>query len=96
MDAPAESVRHSADLLGDEDLLEHREPAAAEVRRHVHRGEAELPRLRDVSLVDLARDPAVVLLGVDLPGDQLVVDEASCALLDLPIVLGEARLGHGR
>jgi hypothetical protein len=35
-------------------------------------------------------------LGVDLPRDQLLVDEPSGALLDLAILLGQARRGHGR
>jgi hypothetical protein len=95
VDAPAERVRHPADLLRDEDLPDHAESAAAELLRHVHRGQAELPRLPIVRVTDLAGDRSLVLLGMDLPGDQLLVDESTGALLDLAIGSGEAQR-HGR
>ena len=40
----------------------------------------------DVRLVDVVGDRALVLLGVDLPRDQLLVDEPSGALLELAVL----------
>ena len=46
--------------------------------------------------VILFRDLAVVLLRMQLPRDQLVVDEAPGALLDLTVRIGKRVGGHGR
>jgi hypothetical protein len=83
--APSERVRHAPDLLGHQDLLQHRVPTAAEILRQVHPGEAELHRKLLVAPLVLGRDLAGVLLGVLFPRDQLVVDEAAGAILDLTV-----------
>ena len=96
MDAPAERVGDPSGLLGDQDLLEHGEPAAAELLRHVHRGEAELPGLRAMTRTDVVGDPTLVFFRVDLPGDQLLVREPAGTLLDLAILLRPTGGRHGR
>ena len=92
--APAERVRHAPDLLGDEDLLEDREAAAAKVFRHVHREQAELDRLAVVLLPDLLGDLPAVLLGVRLPRDQVFVHEPPGRVLDPPVVLAHRVRAH--
>ncbi len=77
--APAERVGDAAELLRDERLLQHRHPAAADVLRHVHPREPELDRQAVVPLAGLVGEQALVLLRVDLPRDQLVVDEPPSA-----------------
>src|SRR5215210_682593 len=95
VNAPAERVGHPADLLRNEDLLESRESAASEVLRHVHREQAERLRLRAMTVSDVLGYPALVLLGMDLPGDQLLVDEPTGALLDVSILGGHVAAFHG-
>ena len=68
--------------------------AAAELLGHVHREQAEVLGPGDVAIVHLIGDPAVVLLGVDLPGDQLLVDETPGALLDLACIRGGSVVAH--
>ena len=95
VDAPAQGVGHPSGLFGDQDLLEHREPAAAELLRHVHRGQAELLGFGAMTFTDVVGDPSLVLFRVDLPRDQLV-HEAAGALLDLAVFLRPTGRRHGR
>ena len=94
VDAPAERVRDSADLLGDEHLLQHRHPGAPEFLRHVHGGEAELDRGVVMSPPHVVGDRARVLFGVLLPRDQVSVDESARTRLDLSILIGHRVRGH--
>jgi hypothetical protein len=87
VDAPPERVGHPAELLGDERLLEHGHPGAAELLGHVHREETELDRQAVVPLPRILGDQSLVLLGVHLPRDQFVVDETPRSQLDLAIVV---------
>ena len=84
MDHPAEGVGGAADLLLHQHLLERREAAAAELLGHVDGVEAELVDAVAVALQQLGRQLAVVQLGLDLVGDQLV-DERPGRRLDLPV-----------
>ena len=63
---PPEGVRRPSDLLLDENLLEHRVPAAAQLRRHVRRDQTELAGPGVMRGFDLACQLAVVHLGFDL------------------------------
>ena len=81
---PAERVRHTADLLLDEDLLERAAPAAAQFARHVGGVEAEL----DGPLLVRARDVAgqALELRPDLERDQLVREGAG-PCLDIQVLV---------
>ena len=94
-DAPPETVRHPPDLLGDEHLLEHREPTAAQLDRHVHRVQAEIDRLAVMPRTELVGQAAAVHLGLDLVRDELLVDEPPGPLRDLPVGVGQ-RVGAHR
>jgi hypothetical protein len=94
--APAQRIRDAADLLGDEHLLQRREPAAAKLLRQVHRGQAELAGLRLVGVLLLLGDLPTVLLGVQLPRDQVLVDETARPRLHLTVGGGEWVGRHGR
>ena len=48
-----------------------------------------------MTLTDVLGDPALVLLGMDLPGDQVFVDEPAGALLDVSILGGCVTAFHG-
>ena len=87
VNAPPEGVRRAAELLGDEGLLEHRHPPAAQLLRHVHREQAELDRQPVMTLPGLLGDLTLVLLGVELPRDQLVVDEPASTILDRAVLV---------
>jgi hypothetical protein len=69
---PRERVGNPADLLGDKNLLKHRESPTTELLRHVHRREAEIDRFPRVLLRKLVGKEAVVHLGRYLMRNQLV------------------------
>src|SRR5207247_5997779 len=95
VDAPAERVRDAAELLGHERLLEDRVAAPAELLREVHPVEAQVDRQVVMPPDVLIGDPALMLLRVLLPRDQLVVDEGTCTVLDRSVLIGQW-VGHAR
>ncbi len=93
-DHPGQRVGHPPGLLLDENLLEHRESAAAELARHVDRLQPELPDPLPGALQDSVRRNAIVELGGGLVGDELL-DNRRRTSLDLEVLGGQAvRLLH--
>jgi len=86
VDHPAEGVGDPADLLLDQDLLEGREAAPAELLGHVDGLEAELGDPAPVRLEQPVGELAAVQLGLDLVGEELV-GEGPGGRLDLPVCL---------
>jgi hypothetical protein len=86
VDHPAEGVGDPADLLLDQDLLEGREAAPAELLGHVDGLEAELGDPAPVRLQQPVGQLAAVQLGLDLMGEELV-GEGPGGRLDLPVCL---------
>src|SRR5207247_11373548 len=89
VDAAAERVRHPAQLLRHERLLQDRVAASAELRAEVHPVEPELDRQLVMPSEVLVGDPALVLLRVLLPRDQLIVDEGAGTVLDRSVRVGQ-------
>jgi hypothetical protein len=82
------------ELIPWEEHAEEHDGLIPEVLRHVHREQPQLPDEPVVACTGVLGDQAVVLLGMLLPGDQLLVDESTGALLDLT-VFGRHRVrGH--
>ena len=83
-EAPAQRIRDAAELLPDRDLVDDARLAPAVGLRHVHAAESELDRELLVPLLDLGRQPALVQLGLDFEGNQLLGREPEGAALPVP------------
>src|SRR5579864_5943438 len=88
-DHPPQRVGHPSGLLLHEHLLEHGEPAATKVARHVDGLKAELTNPCRRACQDSIGGNAVVELGSGLVGDELLHDRC-CASLDLEVLGAEA------
>ncbi len=83
-EAPAQRVRHAAELLPDRDLVDDPQFEPAVRLRHVHRAEAELDGEFLVPLLDVRRQAALVELGLDLVRDELVGRESEGPVTPFP------------
>ena len=83
-EAPAERVRDPAELLPDRDLVDDPRLASAARLRHVHAAEAEFDRELLVPLLHFGRQPALVQLRFDFPGNQLFGREFEGAIAPVP------------
>src|SRR6185295_14073668 len=79
-EAPAERIGDPAQLLPDRDLVEHPRITTAMGRRHIHRAEPEFDCELAVPRLHLGRHLALVELGFDLPGNELLVRELRRAI----------------